>query len=55
MRFLADDLQWVIDSANSASFFMNFYFEERFDQDMDELREEMGIVLCKKSRGRRKK
>ncbi|XP_002128422.2 ubiquinone biosynthesis protein COQ4 homolog, mitochondrial-like [Ciona intestinalis] len=45
LRLLQHDLPWIIPTAKSCQFFMNIYFEERLDQDIDDLRNEMKIYL----------
>ncbi|XP_076807342.1 ubiquinone biosynthesis protein COQ4 homolog, mitochondrial-like isoform X2 [Clavelina lepadiformis] len=44
---LQRDLLWVIPAAKEAKFFMNIYFEERLQDDLDDIREELGIQIPK--------
>nr|CAB3232964.1 ubiquinone biosynthesis protein COQ4 homolog, mitochondrial-like [Phallusia mammillata] len=48
-KLLTEDLQWVISTAQNAEFFMNFYFEERLDQDIDEFQYDAGITAQKRT------
>lgn len=45
MEYLRKDLPWALRNARECKFLMNIYFEERFEQDMDELRRELNIQL----------
>lgn len=45
LRYLRGDLLWAIKCANESQFLMNVYFEERFEQDIDDLRKELNIKL----------
>jgi len=41
---LKQDLPRVVEQAKTSEFFMNIYFEERFEQDLDDLRREMKLI-----------
>ena len=43
-KLVTKQLGKVLNIANRSEFFMNIYFEERFDQDIDDLRREMKII-----------
>ena len=43
-KLLTKQLGKVLNIANRSEFFMNIYFEERFEQDIDDLRREMRII-----------
>lgn len=45
LEYLRRDLPWAVRCANEANFLMNVYFEDRFEQDIHELREELNIKL----------
>jgi len=38
-------LPWAVQTGQSASFLLNIYYEERWGQDIEQLRKEMGITL----------
>ena len=38
-------LPWAVQTGQGASFILNYYYEERWGQDMGQLRGEMGISL----------
>jgi len=40
-RLVEKDLPKVVDAAKKSVFFMNIYFEEHFEQDLNDLRKEM--------------
>jgi len=40
-RLIEKDLPKVVDAAKKSVFFMNIYFEEHFEQDLNDLRKEM--------------
>lgn len=45
LEYLSRDLPWALRTASEAKFLMNVYFEERFEQDIEELRRELNIKL----------
>lgn len=45
LEYFQRDLPWAIKSAKEATFLMNVYFEDRFDQDITDLRNELNIKL----------
>jgi len=45
LQYLMRDLPWALRCAREANFLMNVYFEDRFEQDIDELRRELNIKL----------
>nr|XP_039251266.1 ubiquinone biosynthesis protein COQ4 homolog, mitochondrial-like [Styela clava] len=46
-------LPWIAETASSAKFFMNIYFENKFEDKIHDVREEMNIILYKKSSDRK--
>lgn len=44
-EYVIRDLPWAIRCGSQCKFLMNVYFEERFEQDIDELRRELNIEL----------
>lgn len=45
LNYIRRDLPWAIRCARESKFLMNVFFEQRFDQDIDELRRELNIKL----------
>lgn len=45
LEYFSRDLPWAIKCGKEASFIMNTYFEKRFEQDIDDLRQELNIKL----------
>lgn len=45
LEYVKRDLPWAIQCARQSKFLMSVYFEKRFEQDIDELREELNIRL----------
>lgn len=45
LDYLRKDLPWAIKCARDSKFLMNVHFEQRFEQDIDELRRELNINL----------
>ena len=43
-RRLKQNLPEVVRKAKTSDFFMNIFFEERFEQDLDDLRREMKLL-----------
>lgn len=45
LEYFKKDLPWAINCGRQAKFLLNVYFEDRFEQDVDELRSELNIKL----------
>lgn len=45
LEYFTHDLGWALRCAREAEFLMNIYFEERFEQNIEELRRELRIRL----------
>lgn len=45
LQYMTKDLPWAVRCGNECKFLMNVYFEERFEQDITELRAELNIKL----------
>lgn len=45
LEYFGRDLPWALRCGNECKLLMNVYFEERFEQDMEELRRELNIKL----------
>lgn len=45
LEYLRKDLPWAVRSAQKAEFLMNVFFEQRFEQDIQDLRRELNIEL----------
>lgn len=45
IEYFGRDLPWALRCGRDAKFLMNTYFEERFEQDIEELRRELNIKL----------
>lgn len=44
VEYLQRDLPWALSCGRQATFLMNIYFEDRFEQDIGELRRELNIT-----------
>lgn len=45
LEYFSKDLSWALRCGREARLLMNVYFEERFEQDIEELRREFNIIL----------
>lgn len=44
-EYLSKDLPWALECGRKSKFFMNVFFEERFEQDIASLRSELNVTL----------
>ena len=47
LEYISRDLPWALRCGKESKFLMNIFFEDRFDQDIFELRSELNIKLIK--------